>query len=131
MKKLIKIGFMLILTLTVFVGCRTAPIRDYESSYVTASSQVSLDKVAKEIIAAGVGLGWQMKKVNEGVIIGTLFLRAHMAQVKITYTANTYNIIYQNSSNLKYDATNRTIHSNYNGWIQNLNNAIQTRLGML
>jgi len=130
MKKMFKFSILVVVIMTLFTGCRTAPIHNYDSQ-VTVTSSVALDKVAKEIIAAGVGLGWEMKKVKDGEIVGTLFLRTHMAQVRIPYTTKSYQIIYKSSSNLKYDAKEHTIHSNYNGWVQNLNNAIQVRLGML
>lgn len=92
---------------------------------------LSMDNVTKAIIRAGASLGWQMKKVKDGEIIGTLYLRDHMAQVKIPYNTKDYSILYQNSSNLKYDAEANTIHSNYNGWVQNLDRAIQTQLGLI
>ncbi len=130
MKKFLKFSFVLVLAMALFTGCRTSPIRNYDSQVSTTSS-VALDKVAKEIIAAGAGLGWQMKKVKDGEIVGTLFLRKHMAQVTIPYTTKSYQIIYKTSTELNYNAENKSIHSNYNGWVQNLNNAIQVRLGML
>lgn len=49
-----------------------------------------------------------------------------MAQVDIPYNAKAYSIQYKNSANLKYDGV--SIHSNYNGWVQNLDRAIQSRL---
>lgn len=133
MKKFLKFGLVLSVALAFFAGCRTGTIHNIDASQFTVAnpSSVTLNAVSKEIIAAGVGLGWQMKKVKEGEIIGTLFLRTHMAQVRIPYTTKDYSIIYKSSTNLKYNAEDNTIHSNYNGWIQNLDNAIKTRLGML
>lgn len=49
-----------------------------------------------------------------------------MAEVDITYSKDKYNIRYKNSNNLNYDGTK--IHSNYNGWIQNFDNAIKREL---
>ena len=37
--------------------------------------------------------------------------------------------LYKDSANLHYDG--KTIHSNYNGWIQNPDKAIRTQLDML
>ena len=37
--------------------------------------------------------------------------------------------VQMDSSNLQYDG--KTIHSNYNGWIQNLDKAIRTQLTLL
>ena len=49
------------------------------------------------------------------------------AVVDIEYTAKVYSINYKESSpSLHYDG--RSIHSNYNGWIENLDRAIRNRL---
>lgn len=133
MKKALRLLISLCLLAFIFTGCRTSPLQNVQNaSFATVNAkQDSMNNVSKAIIAAGATLGWQMKKVKEGEIIGTLYLRDHMAQVKIPYTTKDYSILYQNSQNLKYNAADNTIHSNYNGWIQNLNRAIQVQLGLL
>ena len=132
MRKFVKHSLVLAMALTLLTGCRTSTIHNVEANpYIPTSSSVQMDAVAKTIIRAGAGLGWQMKKIKEGEIQGILLLRDHMAKVRIPYTSKDYSILYEDSSNLKYDAEAKTIHSNYNGWIQNLNNAIQVQLNML
>lgn len=104
-------------------------IRNVENAPINvASGNYDLSDVTKAIQRAGTGLGWQMKEQTPGHILGTLHIRSHMAQVDITYTLDDYSINYKNSNNLKYDATNDTIHRNYNGWIQNLTTAIDSQL---
>ncbi|MDX1808673.1 MAG: hypothetical protein R3331_03975 [Sulfurospirillaceae bacterium] len=133
MKKLIKLVLMISVLAFVFTGCRTSTLQNVnDSTFVpTNVKQVNLDNVARAIIRAGATLGWNMKREKEGEIIGTLYLRDHMAQVRIPYTTNKYSILYNDSTNLKYDAAQNIIHSNYNGWIQNLNKAIQIQLGLM
>lgn len=133
MKIFLKFGLLLAVVTLLFTGCRTTTINNIEANHFTAisKSSVTLDQVAKEIVGTRVGLGWQMKRVSDSEIIATLFLRDHMAKVSIPFTTSDYSIIYKSSRNLRHNASSNTIHSNYNGWIQNLNNAIQTRLGML
>jgi hypothetical protein len=46
--------------------------------------------------------------------------------VDIRYDTSSYDITYRDSHNLDYDG--EKIHSNYNGWIQNLDDAIQNEL---
>jgi len=100
-----------------------------EAPVVTASGkELRLEDVRKEIIQAGVALGWQMTVAKPGEIIGTLNIRSHQAVVTIPYTTKTYSILYKDSSNLKYDAEKQTIHENYSGWIQRLDGAIRSRL---
>ena len=120
---------MLALATSFMAGCRTNPIREVQSAPVP-NAPLSTRKVQDAIKAAGAGQGWVMQREAPGLITGTLNVRDHMAQVRIAYDSRTYSIRYKNSSNLKYDAANRTIHSNYNGWIQNLDNAIRVQLAL-
>ena len=105
-------------------SCRTAPIQNISGAPVPAGK--TAQQVGDAIVAAGNSLGWQMKPAGPGRMTGTLLLRDHQAVVDIAYSAAAYSITYKDSSNLKYDGT--TIHSNYNGWIQNLDKAIRVRL---
>lgn len=114
----------------VLVGCRSNPIYNVSGAPVTTSTRnYSMGDVRGAILQAGASLGWQMKIVRPGLIVGTLYVREHMATVEIPYDRRTYSILYRDSSNLDYDGAN--IHSNYNGWVQNLSNAINARLSVL
>ena len=110
-------------------GCRSAAIHNVSAEPLVANKPVSMDDVQKAIVRAGAGLGWQMKPVEPGLIVGTLNLRTHMAMVDIKYDTKTYSITYKDSSDLDYDG--KSIHKNYNGWIQNLDNGIRTQLSNL
>ena len=112
------------------VGCRSNPIYNVSDAPVTTSTRsYSMSDVRGAILQAGASLGWQMKIVRPGLITGTLYVREHMAKVEIPYDRHSYSILYRDSSNLDYDGTN--IHSNYNGWVQNLSAAINSRLSVL
>ena len=110
-------------------GCRTSPIKEITGSAIPPG--LTQEQVEKAIISAGAGLGWSMKIERPGLISGSMSLRDHLAQVEIPYTTQTYSINYKSSTNLKYDATERTIHSNYNSWIDNLNHAILANLARI
>ena len=112
----------------LLVAC-AQPIRNVDNEPINISSpNYDLSGVTKAIQRAGAGLGWQMKEATPGHIVGTLYLRSHVAVVDITYTLDEYSINYKSSSNLNYNPGNNTIHKNYNGWIQNLINAINAHL---
>ncbi len=114
----------------VLVGCRTNPVYNVSGAPVTTSTRnYSMGDVRGAILQAGTSLGWQMKVVKPGLIVGTLYVRDHMAKVEIPYDRNTYSILYRDSSNLDYDGFN--IHGNYNSWVQNLSAAINSRLSVL
>lgn len=121
----------LILTvlLVTIIGCRSTPVREVHDAPVTASGNYSLKDVKRAIISSGKSLGWGMKAVKPGLIIGTLYIRNHMAKVEIKYNKKTFSILYKDSAGLKYDGTN--IHNRYNGWIKNLEQRINSQLSSI
>ncbi len=127
-----KIGIALLASLLILLtGCKATPVLNIEEAAImTEAENVSSKDIAKAIVRAGSGLGWVMKpQKGSNEIIGILHLRKHMAKVSVKYTNEFYSIQYLDSANLSYDGTN--IHKNYNGWISNLNNGIQTQLGLI
>ncbi|RDH88505.1 MAG: hypothetical protein DIZ78_00800 [endosymbiont of Escarpia spicata] len=126
------LGVLIVGMVTLFLaGCpHQAMVYNVEDASVVANKDgVTMDDVRKAIIRAGATLGWNMNDKGSGLVEGTIHLRSHMAQVDIPYDAQTYSIKYKNSDNLKYDG--EKIHSNYNGWIQNLDRAIKAQLSTL
>ena len=116
-----------ILALGLAACARTAPIYSVSDAPVVVSSgNHNSTDVKNAILRAGSSLGWQIRETEPGHIVGILNIRRHTAEVDIYYNAQSYSIGYRNSNNLDYDGTN--IHSNYNGWIQNLDNAIKNQL---
>ncbi len=126
-----RITFLIVISsLLLIVGCRTAPVQNIDNAtIVTNVGNASLSDIQKAIVRAGGGLGWIIKEKSPGKMVGTLHLRDHVAIVSISYNTKEYSINYMDSTNLNYNGS--TIHSNYNGWIQNLNRAIQTQLNLL
>lgn len=110
-------------------SCRTSPIYNVQSSTMSTSTSATLADVTRTIKQAGAGLGWQMMEKGPGHIEGKLLLRKHMALVDIQFDTKTFSIMYLDSSNLDYNGT--LIHSNYNGWIQNLERAILAQTSAL
>ena len=129
MRKLAFIAAALVLALA---GCmRTAPIYNVDNAPITSGSAKALGaaQVRQAIIAAGSSLGWRIGDAGPGRLEGTLNLRTHTAVVDIPYSAGSYSIKYKRSENL--NEANGAIHSNYNGWIQNLDKAIRTELARM
>jgi len=118
---------VVVVSLALLVGCGVKPIKNINSA--TIYNKTSIENIEKAIVRAGAGLGWRMDKRSDGHIVGKLALRKHLAIVNITYNQNSYAINYADSTNLDY--TNGKIHSNYNGWITNLEHAINNQLSLL
>ncbi|MEW6551504.1 MAG: hypothetical protein AB1389_05160 [Campylobacterota bacterium] len=132
MKFVTRILVIASLGLLLFSGCsRKGEVLNINNNAVASTEKATIQDVGNAIIRAGVGLGWSMKKVKDGEIQGTIALRTHTATISITYDTKEYSIKYVDSTNLDYNPTNNTIHKNYNGWIQNLNKAIQAQISLL
>lgn len=124
---------LLTFTLLAFVGisgCLATLVNVTDSAVTTGSERsASINELGEAVIKAGGSLGWRMQRITPGHIVGTLFLRSHMAAVDITFNEDTYSINYKNSSNLKYNG--KEIHRNYNGWIKRLDDAINREFSLL
>ena len=138
MKKIISLLLALCTLAALATGCGSASTKEYNLDdvmkaieavapvTVPAGKQATAESVEQAIIRAGNGLGWQMKVEKPGLIVGTLNLRTHTAVVDIPFTASNYSILYRSSVNLNQQGDQ--IHSNYNGWVQNLDQAIRNQL---
>ncbi|MEG3112881.1 hypothetical protein SC127_19325 [Pantoea sp. T14] len=115
---------MLALTATLLTGCAgTAPIHNVNQSL---SQRYTDNQMKVAIIEAGIGRKWVMTPVAPGILNGRLSQRGFTANIRVTYTDQSYIIQYVSSENLK--AENGKIHGNYNRWINNLDQDIQLRL---
>ncbi|WP_239952498.1 hypothetical protein [Pantoea sp. Z09] len=109
---------------TLLTGCaRTAPVHNVDQSL---NQRYSDSEMKTAIIEAGLGRKWIMTPVAPGVINGRYAQREFVANIRVTYTAQSYSIQYVSSQNLK--ASNGKIHANYNRWVNNLDQDIQLRL---
>lgn len=134
MKQLLSAMLVVGLAVVMMTGCRSGgqiyEVKDTPVQTATGKA-ASMEDVQKAIIGAGAKLGWIMAVAKPGEIIGTLNVRTHTAIVTIPFSEKTYSILYKDSTNLKYDADKQTIHANYSGWIQRLDNEIRARLSTL
>lgn len=123
MKQYIK-WFTAIAVVGALAGCaRTAPIDQVHTSVSAGHTQ---DQVKTAILKAGIQRQWVMSEAGPGVIKARQQTRDHVAEVRITYTATSYDIKYDSSLNLQ--ASGGKIHKNYNRWVRNLDKDIQLNL---
>ena len=129
MKRLLKLFGIVGILLMVFAGCGKQPIYNIPQASVIVKKGTENDAVYKAIKQAAISKGWVVSKVSDGVAQASINLRKHSASVKIKYDTNEYSITYLSSTNL--DEEDGKIHSNYNGWIMNLKQAIDVQLSIL
>lgn len=130
---LLRIGAFLV-AVTALAACRTAPIYNVEDAALTTPPKAEMLEIENAIKRAGGGLGWQIRRADQdemGHLVGRLPIRSHVAVVDIRHDTETFSIAYRDSTNLRHDAEKGTIHSNYNDWIRNLQNAIVRETSML
>lgn len=128
MKNILKVSSVLFLALFILAGCRTAAVYNVNNDPIEVNA--SMDKVYKAIKLAGASKGWIITQAKPGLAIGKIMLRQHQAVVEIPYDEKSFSIKYKSSLNLKYNSETNQIHQNYNGWVQNLENAINLQLSM-
>jgi hypothetical protein len=118
MKKII----VMLAVVMLGVACRgSVPVYTVLEKTVTVSPATTMEQA---ILAGGSRKGWTMRRVTDGLMTGTLFVRTHQVVVNIPYTANTYSVQYADSKNMSYYAKKNKIHPKYNQWVRNLDLAI-------
>ena len=115
------------------VACRQHQVQNLVDLPVAGSrnSAVASSQVRKVILDACKKRGWVAREISPGRISASIETRKHMAQIEIPYSGTRYSIIYQNSRNLKYDASKNTIHNQYNNWIDYLRKDIEVGLAQI
>jgi hypothetical protein len=109
---------------------RQAPISNVIDMPVSGARSGSLTKEkAKEVILAACRkFGWAAREIEPGLIRADYAARSHTATIEIPFSSTRYSIIYKHSTNLKYNAQRQTIHNQYNHWISNLRQEIDTNM---
>jgi hypothetical protein len=107
------------------------PIRNVIDAPIPPHPAATMENLEKAVVRAGLTLGWRMTPKGPGKVEGVLDIRKHQAIIDVTFDTKTYSITYRDSTNLDYKPENKTIHSNYNGWIQNLDKAIRAQVSVL
>jgi hypothetical protein len=86
-------------------------------------------EVRDAIVAAATARQWKIDYVHAGVLIGRLNVGGkHLAEVNILYSPAQYSVVYRDSINLNYRASDSTIHPSYNRWVGQLVDAINRSL---
>jgi len=120
-----------ILAVFFLTACVAQPIYNVDDAMIISSTNKSLSKadVKNAIMKAGTTRGWVIKEDSPGRLVGTLFIRKHMAKIDIKYSEKFYSINYRDSENLNYGGS--VIHQNYNKWVKNLQQDIEIELNLM
>ncbi|MEX0759016.1 MAG: hypothetical protein WD100_05505 [Tistlia sp.] len=135
MRKLTILLPLMLAAAFALAGCRaTVPVKNVDGAVygpITASpgTQLTLDDYERAIIRAGSERNWIFERAGPGHLVGTNNVRGkHTAVVDVTFDTESFSIDYKDSSNLKWDSSKRTIHPNYNAWVDLLKADIQAEI---
>jgi len=128
-KKLKQLAISLMVIL--LVACVAQPIYNIDDAMIVSSTNKTLAKedIKNAIMKAGTTRGWVIKENSPGNLVGTLFIRNHMAKIDIKYNEKSYSINYIDSENLNHEGY--LIHKNYNNWVKNLQQDIEIQLNLM
>jgi hypothetical protein len=106
------------------VGCRTEVRRDVRDVPLSgACAAATVDEIDAAIWRAGRKVGWQIDRVEPGVLWGTWRWKHHAAVVSIVHRGGRLGIRYEWSQNLL--AEDDRIHRSYNRMVERLVARIQ------
>jgi len=125
-RKITKKRYLIVFLALALNACRTAPIYNSTDISISPRSTATDKEIGEAIWSAGRSLEWRIKKVRPGQMSGVFKKNTHRAVVAIHYDKAHFNILYQDSDNLKYDGND--IHVNYNVWIHKLEQKIQNKI---
>ncbi|MDM1696715.1 hypothetical protein [Thiopseudomonas alkaliphila] len=90
---------------------------------------VSDETMQQAIYAALKKYEWQLVKQQPGAVYASYNKNnRHLANIKITYNSRQFKIQHESSTGLNYKAEKGSIHRNYNRWVRNLVNDINSEL---
>lgn len=112
----------------VISACTTAPLKP--AAPISVPAGLSHQQVQQAVVRALEGRTWTLDNVGESVIDTTLHIRDHAVTLKIDYDTSQVSLHYVSSTNLNYRSHggHPTIHRNYNGWVNFVEQDIRRNL---
>ena len=131
------LSFALIATLAI-AGCRASvpidePVKaSYGTNAYAESAKLTLSDYEKAIVRAGTYRRWVAKQIAPGQLEFTNTIRdKHTVVLDIVFDTETFSIKRKSTTNLRWNPTTKTIHPNYNFWIDLLEADIKAEIQRL
>jgi hypothetical protein len=103
----------------LFTGCRTEVLRNFHAvPFPGDCAEASINEVDDAIWRAGRKVGFEVDRIEPGVLWATWQVREHIAVVSITHADGLLSVRYHWSENLLEE--NGRIHRSYNRWTERL-----------
>jgi hypothetical protein len=120
---------IIVLLAVLLVGAcayKHQPIHDVDKPVPINVQSLPLDRIESLIVEGGTFYKWQFQRLGEGHLVATQKAPKFSATVDIYFSQQRYRIVKNATTGLR--DTGSTIHSHYNVWIRNLEQAIDARL---
>jgi hypothetical protein len=103
----------------LLTGCRTEVLRDFHGvPFPGDCAEASINEVDDAIWRAGRKVGFEVDRIEPGVLWATWHVRKHIAVVSITHSNGLLSVRYHWSENLLQEGDR--IHRSYNRWTERL-----------
>jgi len=115
-----------VMFLALFSGCTTQ--RFVENLPAQSVEVASASEMKKALITAATVKGWRIVEDDalKQELVLELSLREHYLKVSVIYDDQQYQVSYLESRNLNYNKRRSTIHTSYERWLRNLDQAVQS-----
>lgn len=127
---LVGLAFLLAGTAALAAGT-PEPVANFRDLPVrTQGDTPSAAQVRAAIVSAAGKRHWMLVDGEPGKLVATLLVRGkHKAVVDISYSQQSFSVVYRDSENLNYDG--QQIHNAYNRWVKDLVFSISSTLSLV
>lgn len=105
---------LIVISVIAITGCNKPLYECIDQRFSDAAEIKCTDDATNMILSAGRKQGWQMKVINPGHIAAIHNYKKKVMKVAIKYNTEVFSITYEDSNNMKYDSSERTIDDYFN-----------------
>lgn len=128
--KITLLAFML--GTALLTGCGTSAPISTVSHTLAAQKTVSSQQMQQAIYNAQQRYGWELQSDNGSQIYARFNKQErHIVDIRIDYSGGGFSIQHAASQGLNHDLSRNNIHRNYNRWVRNLEQDIQSSLSFI
>ena len=127
-----KVTLACVLSTALLTGCGTSAPVSTVSYSLAAHKTIQLQQMQQAVYTALQRYGWQLQSDNGSQIYARFNKQErHIVDIRIDYSERGFAIHHVTSQGLNYNQGRDSIHRNYNRWVRNLDQDIQSSLSFI